>query len=65
MGKSGGFRKQCTRGGKEKLRVQWHRNDDYVKHILREHIQETDHLSNLRTEGQRKVTIEIVNNTEE
>ena len=29
---------------------------DYVKHIFREHNQESHHLANLGTEGQRKVT---------
>ena len=38
--------------------------DDYVKHIFREHNQEADHLANLGAEGQRKVTVERGNNTE-
>ena len=38
--------------------------DDYVKHIFREHDQETDHLANLGVEEQRKITVEKGNNTE-
>ena len=38
---------------------------DYAKHIFREHNQEADHLANLETEGQRKVTSESGGNTEE
>ena len=39
--------------------------DDYTKHIFPEHNQEPDHLANLGTHGQRKVTIERGENTEE
>ena len=39
--------------------------DDNVKHIFREHNQEADDLVNLVNEGQRKITIEGVKNTED
>ena len=40
------------------------RIDDYVKHILREHNLEADHLANLGADGQRKITVEKGDNTE-
>ena len=39
--------------------------DDYVKHVFREHNQETDDLANQGTEGHTHITIEGVKNTEE
>ena len=38
--------------------------DDHVKHISREHKQEADHLANLGAKGQRKITVEKGDNTE-
>ena len=38
--------------------------DDNVKHIFREHNQEAEHLENLGAEGQRKITIEKGDSTE-
>ena len=35
-----------------------------LKHIFREHNQEADHLANLGVDGQRKITVEKWNNTE-
>ena len=37
--------------------------DDYVMRIFREHNKEADHLANLGTDGQRKITVEAVRNT--
>ena len=50
----------------------WRRNvaypvrqvDDYVRHVLREHNQEADHLANQGAEGQRQITVEKGNSTE-
>ena len=39
--------------------------DEFVKHIFKEHNQEADHLTNLGTEVQRKVTIERERESEE
>ena len=38
--------------------------DDYVRHVLREHNQEADHLANLGAEGQRQITVEKGDSTE-
>ena len=38
--------------------------DDYVRHVLREHNQEADHLANLAPEGQRQITVEKGDSTE-
>ena len=38
--------------------------DDYVNHIFREHNQEADHLTNLGVKGQRKITVDKGDNTE-
>ena len=38
--------------------------DDNVKHLFREHNQEAEHLENLGAEGQRKITIEKGDSTE-
>ena len=38
--------------------------DDCVKHISREHSQDADHLANLGTKEQRKITIEKGDNSD-
>ena len=38
--------------------------DDNVRHVLREHNQEADHLANLAPEGQRQITVEKGDSTE-
>ena len=68
-----GWKFQTTIGRFQKTLHSWWRKktaypvaqiDDFVKHIFREHNQEADHLANLGTSGQRKITIDGVKNTE-
>ena len=40
------------------------RVDDYAKHDFRDHNKEDDHLTNLIADGQRKITVERGDNTE-
>ena len=61
-----------TEATQKTLRSWWRRKvaylvrmiDDYVNHIFREHNQEADHLANLGVKGQRKITVDKGDNTE-
>ena len=56
--------KECSfRGGSGELYILWRNIDDYVRHIFREHNQEVDHVANLGTKEQHKITIEGVPKT--
>ena len=58
------FRECSTLGGRKKVAFHITQIDDYVKHIFRERNQEADHQANLGAEGQRKITVDKGNITQ-
>ena len=49
---------------KRRLPIQFSKNDDFVKHVFREHNKEADHWANIGAEGQRKIVIGKCKNPE-